>query len=398
MGWWAGRWDESAVAAWADDLRRQVRGPVTLGLLFVTPAWADRAAGLLEIVQLHARIPVLLGCTTSAVIRGDQEYEGRGGFVLGLYSLPGARVRAVHLTQKDLEQASDLAWWESRTGVRAEESRGWLVFADPLTMDVDGWLNIWNRVYPGVPVVGGLAGADFRRHPTQLYLDQAVLSEGAVVVSVGGAVELVGLVAQGCTPIGETWTLTRVEQNLIHQIGNQPAYEVLLATVENLPPTQQARLSGNLFIGLAADEYREEFRRGDFLVRNLLGVDPHTGILAVGAWPRAGQTVQFQCRDAEAADAELREQLRQLKQRVIGRAVYGGVLCVCNGRGRGLFGVADHDARLVQEELGPLGLCGLFCNGEIGPAGRNNHIHGYTATLGVFVGRSEPDARRHGAA
>lgn len=365
---------------------------MSLGLLFVTPAWSERTRGLLEILQLHARIPVLVGCTTSAGISEDQEYEGRGGFVLGLYCLPGARLQAVSVTQADVEAVQDPAEWPGRLRLEDPNPQGWLAFVDPLTMDVDSWLKSWNRAFSGLPVIGALAGADFRHHATQLFLNQSVLTEGGVLVSVGGQVELAGLVAQGCTPIGETWTLTRVEQNLIHQIGNQPAYEVLLATVQNLPLSEQQRLSGNLFIGLAADEYREEFRRGDFLVRNLLGVDPHTGILAVGALPRAGQTVQFQCRDAEAADAELRHQLRQLKQRLDRRMLYGSLLCVCNGRGRNLFGVSDHDARLVQSELGPVGLCGLFCNGEIGPVGRSNHIHGYTATLGVFTGSAEMDS------
>jgi small ligand-binding sensory domain FIST len=232
-----------------------------------------------------------------------------------------------------------------------------------------------------------LAGADFRHEQTLVFLNQEVFEEGGVLVAVGGQVELVARVAQGCTPIGETWTLTRVEQNLIHRIANRPAYEVLLQTVQNLPPDQQERLGGNLFIGLAADEYREEFRRGDFLIRNLLGADPHTGVLAVGALPRPGQTVQFQCRDAEAADAELRQMTRQLQTELQHRQIYGGCLCVCNGRGRHLFGVSDHDARLVQEELGPMGLTGLFCNGEIGPVGRTNHLHGYTAALGLFVRR-----------
>ena len=387
-GWWGGRWEEAAIVQWAEELRHRLGKPAALGLLFVTPPWSDRAAALLEILQLHARVPVLVGCTTSAVIAGAQEFEGRGGFTLGLYALPKGAVHAVHVKQTDLETATDPTWWEAHTGVRREQSRGWLAFLDPLTMDVDGWLKSWNAAYPGVPVVGGLAGADFRHDNTLLFLNQQVLHEGGVLVSLSGQVELMAAVAQGCTPIGETWTLTRVEQNLIHQIGNRPAYEVLLSTVENLPVEQQERLGGNLFIGLAADEYRDEFRRGDFLVRNLLGVDPNSGVLAVGALPRAGQTVQFQCRDAAAADMELRERLECLRERLAGRRVYGGCLCVCNGRGRGLFGVSDHDARMVQEELGPIGLTGLFCNGEIGPVGSMNHIHGYTASLGLLVSRA----------
>ena len=129
-----------------------------------------------------------------------------------------------------------------------------------------------------------------------------MFEDGGVAISVGGDVQLTGVISQGCTPIGETWTLTRVEQNLIHHIGNRPAYAVLAETFQKLPPDEQRKAQGNLFIGLVVNEYLEDFHRGDFLVRNLIGGDPHSGVLAVGALPRAGQTMQFQRRDAGGGD------------------------------------------------------------------------------------------------
>jgi hypothetical protein len=117
-----------------------------------------------------------------------------------------------------------------------------------------------------------------------------------VAISSAATCKLVGVTSQGCTPIGETWTLTKVEQNIIHQIGNRPAYEVLAETFNQLTPEQQKQARGNLFIGLVVNEYLEDFHRGDFLIRNLLGADPRSGSIAVGALPRLGQTVQFQRR------------------------------------------------------------------------------------------------------
>jgi len=133
------------------------------------------------------------------------------------------------------------------------------------------------------------------------------------------------------------------------------------------------------------NEYREEFHHGDFLIRNLLGADPRTGSLAVGAWPRTGQTLQFQRRDPEVASDDLKNLLAQARERLHGHRVLGGCLFACNGRGRRMFGRPNHDAALVQSQLAPPGLAGFFCSGELGPVGDRNFLHGFTASLALFV-------------
>jgi len=213
---------------------------------------------------------------------------------------------------------------------------------------------------------------------------------------VGGAVEVEAVVSQACTPIGEPWTITKVEGNLIHQIGNRPAYQVLADTFGRLPKDQQERARGNLFVGLVTNEYKEEFHRGDFLIRSLLGGDPKTGVLAVGARPRAGQSVQFQCRDAASATEDLTGLLEGARRKGGGGRILGACLCSCLGRGERLFGVPHHDAVLIQRLLGPVGLTGFFCNGEIGPVGGRSYLHGYTAALGLFVAKPRPDLGNKG--
>jgi len=383
---WPGDFDEVGLQKWAENLRAQLRAPqVSLGLVFMSPRFFPRAKQVLEILRVHARIPLLAGCSSPSLIVGEHEVEQNAGVSLGLYALPGAELKALHFTQAQVEEANGPGYWQLETDVEPARSNGWLAFIDPFHLDSESWLRTWNEAYAPLPVLGGLATGDANEQLTQVYLNGEVFEEGGVAVSCGGSVRLAGVTSQGCTPIGETWTLTRVEQNIIHQIGNRPAYKVLEETFNQLSPDEQKHARGNLFIGLVVNEYLEDFHRGDFLIRNLLGADPRSGSIAVGALPRLGQTVQFQRRSATAATEDLEALLTRARKELAGATIYGGCLCSCNGRGRNLFGRPNHDTQMVQQRLGPLGLAGFFCNGEIGPVGQKSYLHGYTASLALFV-------------
>jgi small ligand-binding sensory domain FIST len=220
-----------------------------------------------------------------------------------------------------------------------------------------------------------------------VFLNNRVFDRGAVALGLGGVYGARTVVSQGCTPIGEPWTITSAHDHIIETIARQPAYQVLADTVRGLPPDLRRRVRGNLLVGLAMDEYREELHRGDFLIRTLVGADPDRGTLAVGATPRPGQTLQFQLRDRTAADEDLRALLDAAATSFGGTAPVAALLCSCNGRGIGLFGTPDHDARAVADRLGPIPLSGFFCNGEFGPVGSRNFLHGFTASLALLVRR-----------
>jgi small ligand-binding sensory domain FIST len=384
--YWQGGFDETGLRAWAEKLRARLGAqPVSLGLIFMSPKFFPHAQATLEILQVHARIPLLAGCSSTSLVAGSKEIENATGIVLALYSLPGAELKGFRFTQTQVEEADGQNYWPLESGVEPGRTNGWLAFIDPFHLDAESWIRSWNESFAALPVFGGLSSGIFSDQTTQIYLNGEVFEDGGVAISVGGDVKLSGVISQGCTPIGETWTLTRVEQNLIHQIANRPAYAVLADTVQKLSPADQQKARGNLFIGLVVNEYLDEFHRGDFLVRNLIGGDPNSGVLAVGALPRAGQTMQFHRRDAAAATEDMGELLERAKEKIGGATIYGGCLCCCNGRGKNLFGTANHDAGLVQNELGPIGLAGFFCNGEIGPVGEKNYLHGFTASLALFV-------------
>jgi len=387
-GHWYEEFCEPRFVRWTESLRAALKRPsVTLGLVFLSPAYFCQASQVLEILRVHGQVGLLAGCSSGRLIAGGEEIEERGGVVVGLYHLPGAELKAVHLVQTQVAEANGPAYWHAETGVLPDQSHGWLVFADPFTLDSETWLRGWGEAYRTARAFGGLASGVEGGTETQVYLGGQVHREGAVAISFGGQVRLEGLLSQACTPIGQAWTITKAEGNYIHRIGNQPAFQVLVDTFNGLSQDQQRRAGERLFVGLVADEYQEEFRRGDFLIRNLIGGDRDSGVLLVGARPRTGQSLQFQCTDAEAGTQDMVTLLARTRKRVGTASVYGGCLCSCNGRGRGLFGVRNHDATLAQRYLGPLALTGFFCNGEIGPVHNRSFVHGYSASLALFVAR-----------
>src|ERR1041384_2705459 len=191
---WSGGFDEAALQKWAEDLRAQLQSPsVSLGLVFLTPKFFPHAAQVLELLRVHAKIPLLAGCSSTSLIVNGQEIESNAGLALGLYYLPGAELKAVSFTQEQVEEASGPGYWHLENDVTPDQTNGWLVFADPFHLDAEPWLRDWNEAYAPLPIVGGLASGDSSEQSTQVYLNGQVLEEGGVAVSIGGDVELASL-------------------------------------------------------------------------------------------------------------------------------------------------------------------------------------------------------------
>lgn len=356
-----------------------------LAILFASGWYSAALPEMVRSVLAETGASALVGCSGQGVIGTRREIEGSPALALLTASLPGASLRVVRFSQESVERCEEPADWIRHTAVPAEESNGWLVLADPFRMDCEGLVTGLGNAYPGVPILGGLASAVPQARETYVLVNGEVYDEGGVGLSVGGAYRMLSVVSQGCEPIGDAWTITAVEGNQIRTISNRPAYEVLVDTFEGLTADLRERARGNLLIGLAANEYRDEFHRGDYLIRNLTGLDRQSGGLAISAVPRVGQTVQFQIRDAAAADEDFEEQLERLRPESLRQMPVGGVLCSCNGRGTQLFQSPDHDASAIARRFGDLPIAGLFCSGEIGPVGTRPFLHGFTASLALFV-------------
>ncbi len=357
--------------------------PVDLALLFAGASYSAQYDELVSEAYRRSGARRLAGCSGQGIIGPQREVEGEPALSLLRLSLPGATVKVVHVTQQALESPGIARL----AGVGLEDVNAWLVLADPFHLQVDGLIEGLEEAYPGVPIIGGLASGRFDEQRTHVFVDGEVYDEGAALVALGGNVVVHTVVSQGATPIGEPWTITSARGNVLETVGGRPAYQVLVETIQALPPDVQQRAARNLLVGLAMDEYKDEFRRGDYLIRNLVGVDRERGIVAIGAYPRVGQTLQFQMRDAAAADEDLRELLGSARRELGDTRPVAAMLCSCNGRGANLFGAPDHDARGVAAALGPIPLAGFFCNGEIGPVGTKTFLHGFTASLALLVAR-----------
>lgn len=354
-------------------------------VLFASHHHANDFPELVHAAWRRSDARILVGCSGVGVIGMDRELEREPGLAALALSLPNGKVAAAHLSPEQIAAAQDGGDLADQLGIARGDVNGWLAVADPRRLDGNDLIAALGGAYPGTPIVGGFASPGPASGRTALFLNGELYPDGAVVLAIGGAYELLPVVSQGSDPIGETWTITSAQAHWIETISNRPAAQVLAETLNGLPEELRSSARRNLLIGLAADEYRTEYLRGDFLVRNLAGIDQGSGAIAVGAAPRIGQTIQFQMRDAATADLDLTLHLEEAKLRLGRRTPAAGLLFTCNGRGEALFGRPHHDALAISRKLGGLPLAGLFCAGEFGPAGGTMAVHGFTASLALIV-------------
>jgi len=258
----------------------------------------------------------------------------------------------------------------------------WVALCNPYLVHAEKWIQRWNAVTSQAPTFGGLASGVTGEEDTVVFSNRQARDLACVAVKFEGGVRLQGVVSQGCRPIGVPYTITEVDGNVVVRLGSRSAFDVLEEAFESLTLNEKEAARGNLFAGLALSEYVEEHDRGDFLVRNIVGGDPQRGVVEVGAFPRTGQTMQFQIRDQRAAHEDL-SQLCEKTFREHGKP-FAGLLFSCTGRGSRMFGYSGHDTGVILDAFGSLPLSGFFSNGEIGPVGGTNFIHGYTASTAFF--------------
>ncbi|HEY4312122.1 MAG TPA: FIST N-terminal domain-containing protein [Pirellulales bacterium] len=362
-----------------------------LALVFAAGFEPDDFAILARTLHAELGAGCLLGCSAESLVYDATEIEGDRGLVVWLTHLPGVTLTPMHL---EFERTDDgvamLGWPESLEGTLPAGS-SLLLLADPFTFPADTLLAHLNRHQEGIPVFGGMASGAMSAGDNRLIFADQALDDGAVAVLIDGPIRVRNVVSQGCRPIGRHFVVTKADDNVILELGGRPAVAQLQELYQQLTPAEQQLAQRGLHVGQVINEYQDRFSRGDFLVRNVQGIDAKAGAIAIGDYVRVGQTVQFHVRDAATADEDLAELLATAHSTNRGSCA-GALVFTCNGRGTRLFPEPHHDAQAVARQWPAVPTAGFFAQGEIGPVGGKNFIHGFTASIALFEPTAEKSA------
>jgi small ligand-binding sensory domain FIST len=394
---------EAAVAEVVNRAQESLQAPADLGLVFISSAYASEYTRLMPLLQERLRVPALIGCSGGGIIgmnpQGEAlEVEGEPALSLSLASVDGVGVRAFHIpgdALPDMDSPPDE--WVDLIGIPPQDQPHFILLSDSFSSRINDLLEGLDFAYPGSVKVGGLASAGSMGVQSGLFCNYQLYREGTVGVALTGNIVLETIVAQGCRPIGKTYRVTNGERNILLELAEQDSgdfsnsnersrtsLEVLRDLIESLSEADRQLAQHSLFVGIARDEFKIELGHGDFLIRNLLGVDPRVGAIAIGDRVRPGQRIQFHLRDANTSAEDLELLLQRYKKDTSNlSAAAGALMFSCMGRGEGLYGQPNFDSHLFRRYLKNIPLGGFFCNGEIGPVGGGTFLHGYTSVFGI---------------
>jgi small ligand-binding sensory domain FIST len=350
-----------------------------LAFVFVSGDASDRAPQVLHAVRRVSGAPAVIGCSGTGVLTERGEVEGRAA--VAVLAVRSERLIATPVLIDEGETIGAGAGKElaRRSAETLLEGGSFVILPGVDGLDPGALLGTLDDAIGFVPVVGAAAAGML---PVAL-LNADVVGRGLSALALSGATLEVG-VAQGCMPIGEPYVITSAEGHVVRTIGSRPALRVLKDSIDTLPNAEERIQRVGVFAGLAIDPAKSPLERGDFLVRNLVAIDETSGALALAEPVRVGQTIQFQIRDTEAAREDLVATLDALAARLDESRPAFGCYFNCAGRGRGLFGVPDHDLRLIRARFGRFPLAGVFGNGEFAPVGGKNFFHAYTGVLALY--------------
>lgn len=393
---------EAAVEEVAERANQSLQASADLAVVFISSAFASEYTRLMPLFREVLSVPAIIGCGGGGVIgvnrQGEvQEIEGEPGLSLSLMSLPGVNVRTFHVLPEslpDLDSSPDT--WVDLIGVLPQAEPQFVLLADPFTSGINDLIQGLDFAYPGSIKVGGLASGSAVGGSSGLFCNYRLHREGTVGVALSGNLVVETIVAQGCRPIGEPYTVIAGERNVVMelevpvtaQVGGsgkpRKPLDVLRDLIQTLSEEDRMLAQNSLFVGVARDEFKQDLEHGDFLIRNLLGVDPRVGAIAIGDRVRPGQRIQFHLRDAHTSADDLEMLLRRYQQQTPDSNKGAGALMFsCLGRGEGLYGSPNFDSRMFRRYLKNVPIGGFFCNGEIGPVAGNTFLHGYTSVFGI---------------
>ncbi|BBA78680.1 hypothetical protein RGRSB_0044 [cyanobacterium endosymbiont of Rhopalodia gibberula] len=398
---------EGAVIEVVDGVKKSLPQSPDLGILFISSAYASDYSRLIPLILEKLSLPILIGCSGGGAIgmeNSTQIIEVESGPVLSLTvaSLPEVDVQPFYLTPENLPNPdSSPDAWSQLVGVPPQQHPHFILLSDPFFPGINDLLAGLDFAYPDSVKIGGLASTGIMNVQSTLFYytsepsELRLCNQGTVGIALNGNIIVESIVAQGCRPIGQPYQITQGGRNVILQLGklenmtqpivNSSPLESLRELIKTLNKDDRQLAEHSLFIGVVSDEFKYNLQPGDFLIRNLVGVDPRVGAIAIGNRVRPGQRVQFHLRDAKTSADDLELLLRTyVTAGELDKKVQGALMFSCLGRGEALYNQPNFDSGLFHHYLPQLPLGGFFCNGEIGPVGGQTFLHGYTSVFALF--------------
>jgi small ligand-binding sensory domain FIST len=342
------------------------QGPASLGFLYATDLLADSLSDILALLRSKTGVRHWVGTLGLGVCASGREYldEPAIAVMVGDFEPDTFRVFAGVAAAADVDNVA------LKCGEAAPNFA--IVHADPRNPAIaDLVTRLAGKVESGF-LVGGLTSS--RRQ--NLQIADGVVDGGLSGVSFSDGVAVATRLTQGCSPIGPKHTVTACQHNVIIALDGRPALEVFKEDIGETLAKDLNRVGGHIFAGLpiAGSD------TGDYLVRNLVGIDPANQLIAIGDLLQQGSSVMFCRRDTKTANEDMTRMLDSIRQGLYSRP-RGGIYYTCLGRGASLFGPNSEELKMIRESLGDFPLVGFFCNGEIS----HNRLYGYTGVLTLFV-------------
>ncbi|HEY9828045.1 MAG TPA: FIST N-terminal domain-containing protein [Stenomitos sp.] len=397
---------EAAVNEVVERAQASLGQPADLAFVFISDAFASEYTRLMPLLKAQLGETPIVGCSGNGVIgqrtpESAEEIEDGPGIALSLAVLPEVRIRPFHLRSEQLPDLdSSPERWIELFGVRPEEKPHFVLFSDAASARINDLLQGLDYAYPQSVKVGGLTAGLASLGGSGLFCNGRLCREGTVGVALSGNIMVETIVAQGCRPVGPLLRVAESDRHVLLQVEAHPegdrwegstvdtkvqtALEALHRALDTLSDADRAMAQNALSIGIVRDAFKSKLEAGDFLIRNLIGVDPRIGAIAVGDRIRPGQRVQFHLRDAAASAEDLETLLLRYRSQSPPQPPAGALLFDCVGRGEHFYGQPNFDTERFAAHCQSTPVSGFFCQGEIGPISNSTFLHGYTAAFGLF--------------
>ena len=339
-----------------------------LGFLYVTDAFANSFKEISIFLRQTTGVPHWVGTVGFGICAPGKEYFGDSAIAVMIAPIPEDAFRLFNGIREDVGPTiADLSDWLGDVPPLI------VTHADPRNQHVPQIIEDLSRETDGF-LIGGLT-ASTGAHP-QLAGDVSEGEVSGVMMSLE-SVPVAAALTQGCSPIGPVRRVTAAEQNILIEIDDRPALDIFKEDIGEVLARDLRKVAGYIFAALPVSGSDT----GDYLVRNLTGIDPEQGLIAIGEYVNAGDSIMFCRRDHESAVEDMRRMLGDLRQRAGNAPIRGGLYFSCCARGPNQFGDNSEELALIADELGNFPLVGFFANGEIS----NNRVYGYTGVLTLFL-------------